>query len=63
LFAIFDVDRDGFVTDKDLMHIVRMMAGSSLTDEEACAVAVRTLTEHDKDGDGKISFPDFEAVC
>jgi serine/threonine-protein phosphatase 2B regulatory subunit len=59
LFAVFDVDRDGFISDKDLMFVVRMMTGDSLTNEEATCIVVNTLRDHDMDGDGKLAYAEF----
>ena len=62
LFSLFDVDGDDLLSDKDLMCVVRMMTGESLTNEEATAIVVQTLRDFDADGDGKLSFQEFSSV-
>ena len=51
---MFDIDRDGFISDKDLVFLVKMMTGDSLTTEELTAIVVGTLRDFDLDRDGKL---------
>jgi calmodulin len=53
-FKIFDADNDGFITKKELKHILTSM-GQKLTDEDA----ERIILEADINRDGKIDYREF----
>jgi serine/threonine-protein phosphatase 2B regulatory subunit len=75
LFAVWDLDNDGFISEKDLSSVLRMMVGapavaagddgaprppsSSLTNEQLGATVARTFAAADLDGDGRISLHEF----
>jgi hypothetical protein len=59
---MFDIDRDGFISDKDLVFVVKMLTGDSLTTEELTAIVVGTLRDFDLDHDGKLSPAEFNQV-
>ena len=48
-FAVFDVDKDGYITKSELRQVMNRL-GESLTDEQLDAM----IREADTDGDGKI---------
>jgi len=61
-FEICDVDNDGWINDRDLYHILKMLVGSNLDDKQLELIVNKTFTDSDHDKDGKISFDDFGQV-
>lgn len=62
VFRLYDVDEDGAISRADLTKLLGMMVGRSMTPEQMATVVNMTLEEADRDGDGRISFEDFERV-
>ncbi|CAL8068507.1 unnamed protein product [Calicophoron daubneyi] len=56
-FEVFDADNDGFITKSEL-HQVMTRIGHAFTDEEV----EEMLAEADKDGDGRVTYEEFEAM-
>lgn len=91
-FDIYDVDKDGHISNGELFGVMKMMVGNNLNDQQVCEIFVsvsvfvwwlwrpylfliclisawqlqqlvdRTILQADRDGDGMISFSEFEAV-
>ncbi|ANZ76150.1 BA75_02569T0 [Komagataella pastoris] len=61
-FKIYDIDRDGFISNGELFIILKTMVGGNLKDEELQQIVDRTLMENDLDGDGKLSFEEFKSA-
>lgn len=61
-FKIYDIDRDGFIGNGELFIVMKAMVGQNLKDEELQQIVDKTIMEADKDGDGKLSFEEFELV-
>ncbi|CAK0899300.1 unnamed protein product, partial [Prorocentrum cordatum] len=62
-FAIYDVNKDGFISNGDLFQVMKMMVGDNLGDVQLQQLVDRQLVMADRDGDGKLSFEEFkEAV-
>ncbi|KAG7194118.1 Calcineurin subunit B [Scheffersomyces spartinae] len=61
-FKLYDVDRDGYISNGELFIVMKMMVGKNLKDEELQQIVDKTIMEADLDGDGKISFEEFEKV-
>jgi tetratricopeptide (TPR) repeat protein len=62
-FTYYDDDEDGFISKGDLFKLVKMMAkekGLSLEDAQIEQMVGREILRVDKDGDGAISFAEFE---
>jgi len=55
LFDVYDLDKDGFVSNSDLFHVVKMMAGDTLSSYQLQQLVDRTIQDCDTDGDGKLS--------
>lgn len=62
LFKVYDIDDDGFISNGELFLVLRMMVASSLTDVQLQQLVDRTIMESDEDGDGKLSYKEFEKV-
>ncbi|ODQ77341.1 hypothetical protein BABINDRAFT_54671 [Babjeviella inositovora NRRL Y-12698] len=59
-FKIYDIDRDGFISNGELYLVLKMMVGTHLAKEQLQQLVDRTIMENDKDGDGKLSFEEFK---
>jgi len=62
IFRIYDMDRDGYISNGELFQVLKMMTGSNLTDQQLQQVVDKTIIYLDKDADGKISFEEFKEV-
>lgn len=58
-FKVYDMDRDGFISNGELFLVLKMMVGNNLKDNQLQQIVDKTIMEADKDGDGKISFDEF----
>lgn len=58
-FKVYDIDRDGYISNGELYIVLKMMVGNNLKEEELQQIVDKTIMEADKDGDGKISFEEF----
>ena len=62
LFEVYDLNKDGFVSNADLFRVVKMMAGENLSPFQLQQLVDRTIRDCDKDGDGKLNFEEFKAA-
>uniref|UniRef100_A0A915HE40 EF-hand domain-containing protein n=1 Tax=Romanomermis culicivorax TaxID=13658 RepID=A0A915HE40_ROMCU len=58
-FRIYDMDKDGFISNGELFQVLKMMVGNNLKDTQLQQIVDKTILFHDKDGDGRISFEEF----
>ena len=58
-FKVYDIDRDGFISNGELFIVLKMMVGSNLKDQQLQQIVDKTIMEADLDRDGKISFEEF----
>lgn len=61
-FSIYDIDRDGFISPGELFICLKQMCGNHLTDTQLQQVVDKTIRDADSDGDGKVSFVEFEGI-
>ncbi|KAF7391759.1 calcium and integrin-binding family member 3-like isoform X1 [Vespula maculifrons] len=61
-FKIYDFDEDGVLGIGDLERTCRQLVQDGLTSEEVYTVCQKVLEESDIDGDGALSYLDFEHV-
>merc|ERR1711985_184158 len=62
-FNIYDVDKNGYISNGDLFAVMKMMVGDNLSEEQLQQLVDRQIVIADTDGDGKLSFEEFkEAV-
>eukprot|EP00095_Tigriopus_kingsejongensis_P002708 snap_masked-scaffold809_size94238-processed-gene-0.4 protein:Tk02708 transcript:snap_masked-scaffold809_size94238-processed-gene-0.4-mRNA-1 annotation:"calcineurin subunit b isoform 1" len=59
IFRIYDMDRDGFISNGELFQVLKMMVGKNLTDSQLQQIVDKTILYLDKDDDGRISFDEF----
>ena len=62
MFAVYDVDSDGFISVDDLTSVLTSLVGNNLTEAEVATLAKNTVTLYDNDGDDMLSFEEFTAV-
>ncbi|CAH8655664.1 unnamed protein product [Dicrocoelium dendriticum] len=56
-FEVFDTDNDGYITKTELGHVLKSI-GHECTDQEV----EELLSEADRDGDGRVTYEEFEAM-
>lgn len=61
LFTL-DYDSDGYIGQSDLKSVITALTLNELTPEEHELIAENVLEEADVDGDGKLSFSEFDHV-
>ncbi|KAI8984990.1 calcium/calmodulin-dependent protein phosphatase [Trametes punicea] len=61
-FKVYDMDRDGYISNGELFLVLKMMVGNNLKDGQLQQIVDKTIMEADKDGDGKLSFDEFEQM-
>ncbi|KAJ3334520.1 Calcineurin subunit B [Gonapodya sp. JEL0774] len=54
-FKVYDMDRDGYISNGELFLVLKMMVGNNLKDQQLQQIVDKTIMESDLDGDGKIS--------
>ncbi len=62
LFRIYDLDRDGYISNGELFQVLKMMTGKNLTDLQLQQIVDRTILYLDKDEDGRISYEEFKVL-
>ncbi|OMJ25645.1 Calcineurin subunit B [Smittium culicis] len=58
-FMVYDIDRDGYISNGELFIVLKMMVGSNLSSTQLQQIVDKTIIEADLDGDGKVSFEEF----
>ncbi|XP_014833815.1 PREDICTED: calcineurin subunit B type 1-like isoform X2 [Poecilia mexicana] len=58
-FRVYDVDKDGFISNGELFQVLKAMVGSNLQDAALQQAVDKTILSADRDGDGRISFHEF----
>ncbi|XP_076230365.1 uncharacterized protein LOC116433327 isoform X1 [Nomia melanderi] len=61
-FKIYDFDEDGVLGLSDLEHTCRQLVQGGLNADEVATVCKKVLEESDIDGDGVLSYLEFEHV-
>lgn len=61
-FKVYDMDRDGYISNGELFLVLKMMVGNNLKDQQLQQITDKTIMEADHDGDGKISFEEFQTM-
>lgn len=58
-FRIYDIDKDGFISNGELFQVLKKMVGKNLEDVQLQQIVDKTIISADTDGDGRISFHEF----
>jgi len=61
-FKVYDMDRDGYISNGELFLVLKMMVGNNLKEQQLQQIVDKTIMEADTDGDGKLSFEEFKQV-
>ncbi|CAH0724533.1 unnamed protein product, partial [Brenthis ino] len=61
-FRIYDLDDDMYIGREDLLEATRLLTKGELQAQERDEIVASVLDEADVDGDGRLSFMDFEHV-
>jgi serine/threonine-protein phosphatase 2B regulatory subunit len=61
-FKVYDIDRDGYISNGELFIVLKMMVGNNLKDQQLQQIVDKTIMEADLDNDGKISFEEFQRI-
>ncbi|ODQ64098.1 calcineurin regulatory subunit B [Nadsonia fulvescens var. elongata DSM 6958] len=61
-FKIYDIDRDGYISNGELFLVLKMMVGNNLKENQLQHIVDKTIMENDSDGDGKLSFEEFKKL-
>ncbi|KAI5634017.1 EF-hand domain pair domain-containing protein [Phthorimaea operculella] len=61
-FRIYDLDDDMYIGREDLLEATRLLTRGELQASERDEIVCSVLDEADVDGDGRLSFMDFEHV-
>ena len=59
VFKVYDLDRDGYISNGELFLVLKMMVGGNLKDQQLQQIVDKTIMEADKNGDGKLDFSEF----
>jgi serine/threonine-protein phosphatase 2B regulatory subunit len=59
-FEIYDMDKDGYISNGELFLVLKTMVGKNLDKDQLQQIVDRTIMENDQDGDGKLSFAEFK---
>mmetsp|Transcript_101411 Transcript_101411/g.287354 ORF Transcript_101411/g.287354 Transcript_101411/m.287354 type:complete len:177 (-) Transcript_101411:221-751(-) len=59
-FSIYDVNKDGYISNGDLFQVMKMMVGENLGEVQLQQLVDRQMVIADKDGDGMLSFDEFK---
>ncbi|KAJ2009998.1 Calcineurin subunit B [Coemansia sp. RSA 376] len=59
-FKIYDIDRDGYISNGELFMVLKMMVGNNLTPAQLQQIVDKTIREADRNGDGKVDFEEFQ---
>ncbi|KAF8897158.1 calcium-dependent protein serine/threonine phosphatase [Infundibulicybe gibba] len=58
-FNVYDIDRDGYISNGELFIVMKMMVGANLRDEQLQQIVDKTMLQADRDGDGKLNLEEF----
>eukprot|EP00918_Siedleckia_nematoides_P104034 GHVU01226914.1.p1 GENE.GHVU01226914.1~~GHVU01226914.1.p1 ORF type:complete len:181 (-),score=53.26 GHVU01226914.1:697-1239(-) len=58
-FDVYDIKKDGYISNGELFSVMKMMVGNNLTDQQLQQLVDRTIIQADKDCDGLISYEEF----
>lgn len=61
-FEVYDINKDGYISNGELYTVMKMMVGNNLNDQQLQQLVDRTIMQADKDGDGLISFDEFREM-
>lgn len=60
-FKIFDVDGDNVISNEDLFHVLKLMCGNNISDEQLQVIVDSTIKDS-TDGKNVIKLADFDKI-
>ena len=61
-FRIYDINSDGFISNKELFTVLKSMCGNNLEDKQLQQIVDKTIIYSDLNGDGLIDYEEFKTV-
>jgi Ca2+-binding EF-hand superfamily protein len=61
-FRIYDLKDDGFIDKDEFFAVLKMMVQNNIPTAQLLQIVDKTITEADRDGDGRLSLEEFETV-
>ncbi|VUZ54966.1 unnamed protein product [Hymenolepis diminuta] len=62
LFGMYDLDMDNKISRSELLSVLQMMVGASVTMDQINRIGERTMAEADVNGDGYITYEEFKTA-
>ena len=62
VFKAYDLNGDSFVCKEDFLGMLKAISGVGMSEQQLAAVAAATVTYYDRDGDGRLSQPEFAVL-
>lgn len=59
MFKLYDINNDDLIDLDDMISILKMMVGSYVDEDRVRMIAEKSLSEADKNCDGKVDFEEF----
>ncbi|CAJ0605077.1 unnamed protein product [Cylicocyclus nassatus] len=56
---VYDIDGDGYISNRELFQVLKMMFGNNLKDLQLQQIVDKTIFFHDNQGDARILFQEF----
>ncbi|KAI9136069.1 calcium and integrin binding 1 [Paraphysoderma sedebokerense] len=61
-FQIYDFNNDDYIDGQDMYDMVKLQVGDELSEDEIRTIVTKMVEETDIDGDGRLSYVEFEHV-
>merc|ERR1712070_205180 len=62
IFSVYDQDNDGYLSHSEILSVLKMVMGRDQTEEDLSNIVSKTINSVDADGDGKVSFMEFQQL-
>ena len=62
VFRIYDLKDDGYIDADEFFAVLKMMVQNNIPTAQLLQIVDQTIAEADRDGDGRLSFEEFETV-
>ena len=61
-FRIYDINKDGFISENELFEVMKTMVGDNVRDLTLKEMVKSTIMDGDTTGDGKLTFNEFRTI-
>eukprot|EP00658_Telonema_sp_P-2_P004777 TRINITY_DN11783_c0_g1_i1.p1 TRINITY_DN11783_c0_g1~~TRINITY_DN11783_c0_g1_i1.p1 ORF type:complete len:142 (+),score=41.14 TRINITY_DN11783_c0_g1_i1:119-544(+) len=62
IFSVYDQDNDGYLTTQEVLSVLRTVLTPDQSEEDLRNIVSKTISSVDMDGDGKVSFMEFQTL-